>query len=158
MRIGTGWDLHRLVEGRKLIIGGAEVPFHLGEEAHSDGDVLAHAVTDALLGAAAMDDIGTHFPPSDMKWKDCNSRENLRFVMRLIRKAGYRVVNLDTTVILEKPKLGPFRQEIRENLASDLDIPVSAVSFKAKTKERVDAVGEGLAIEAQAAVLLEEIG
>ncbi|MBI9101971.1 MAG: 2-C-methyl-D-erythritol 2,4-cyclodiphosphate synthase [Spirochaetales bacterium] len=157
MRIGQGWDLHRLIEGRKLIIAGVHVPFHMGEEAHSDGDVLVHAIIDALLGAAAMDDIGVLFPPSDMRWKDSDSRENLRYVMTLIKEAGYRVINLDTTVVLEKPKLGPHRPAIRENLAEDLGVPIGSVSFKAKTSERVNAVGEGRAIEAQAAVLLEEI-
>ncbi len=157
MRIGTGWDLHRLTEGRPLIIGGVHVPSPVGEDAHSDGDVLIHALIDALLGAAALDDIGTHFPPSDNKWKDADSRELLRQVMKLIEDDGYRVENADCTVILEKPRLGPFRNRIRENLAADLKIPVGAVSMKAKTHEKVDSVGEGRAIEAQAAVLLEHL-
>ncbi len=157
MRIGTGWDLHRLTEGRPLIIGGVHVPSPVGEDAHSDGDVLIHALIDALLGAAALDDIGTHFPPSDNKWKDADSRELLRQVMKLIEGAGYRVGNADCTVILEKPRLGPFRNRIRENLAADMKIPVGAVSMKAKTHEKVDSVGEGRAVEAQAAVLLEHL-
>ena len=156
IKIGQGWDLHRLVEDRKLIIAGVEVPSDKGCDAHSDGDVLVHAVIDALLGAAAMDDIGTHFPPSEEKWKDSDSRENLARIMNLIQNEGYKVVNLDTTVVLETPKLGPHRPQIRRNLANDLNLPLEAVSFKAKTKEKVDAVGEGRAVEAMAVVLLEK--
>lgn len=154
LRVGQGWDLHRLVPGRRLMLGGVEVPSTKGEEAHSDGDVLLHAVIDALFGAAALGDIGTHFPPSDAKWKDADSKELAREAASLVREAGWAIINLDCTVILESPKLGPHKEAIRESLASCLGIAPSLVSVKAKTKEGVDATGEGRAIEASAVVLL----
>ncbi|MBL8965675.1 MAG: 2-C-methyl-D-erythritol 2,4-cyclodiphosphate synthase [Spirochaetaceae bacterium] len=153
-RIGEGWDLHRLVPGRRLMIGGIEVPADFGEEAHSDGDVLLHAIVDALLGAAALGDIGSHFPPSDARWKDADSAELAARAAALVREAGYEPANLDCTVILERPKLGPHRQAIRESIAAVVGLPLDAVSFKAKTSEGVDAAGEGRAIEARAVVLL----
>ncbi len=153
-RVGQGWDLHRLVPGRPLMIGGVEVPSEKGEDAHSDGDVLLHAVIDAILGAAALGDIGTHFPPSDAKWKGADSRGLARRAAALVRDAGWEIVNLDCTVILERPRLGPHRDAICDSIASCLGVGRGAVSFKAKTSEGVDAVGEGRAVEAQAVALL----
>jgi len=153
-RIGQGMDLHRLVSGRKLMLGGVEVPSELGEDAHSDGDVLLHAIIDALLGAAALGDIGTHFPPSDERWRGADSRELARRAIALVREAGWELGNLDCTVVLEEPRLGPFRAAICESVAACLGIPSDSISVKAKTKEGMDSVGEGRAIEAVAIVAL----
>jgi len=153
-RVGQGWDLHRLVPGRALLLGGVEVPSPVGEEAHSDGDVLLHAVIDALLGAAALGDIGKHFPPSDPKWKDADSRDLARAVAGLVRGALWRVGNLDCTVVLERPKLAPHVDAMRESIAACLGISPDAVSVKAKTREGLGDVGEGRAVEAQAIALL----
>lgn len=155
MRIGSGWDLHILLEGRPLMLGGIEVPSPKGEKAHSDGDVLLHAVIDALLGACALGDIGTHFPPTDIKWKDADSRELLKQTLKMVEDAGYQPVNIDCTIILQSPKLGPHKEKIRSQLARDLKLTADRVSVKAKTKEGVDAAGRGEAIEASAVVLLE---
>ncbi len=157
MRIGTGWDLHRLKEGRKLILGGEHIPYHSGEEAHSDGDVLIHAVIDAIFGAAALGDIGTHFPPSDTQYKDISSIILLEKTVELLTEAGYQIINLDSTIILQEPKLKPFITIIRKNLSMALTLDSDRISVKAKTKENVDATGEGKAIEAIATVLIEEI-
>ena len=157
MRIGTGWDLHRLKEGRKLMLGGEHIPFHSGEEAHSDGDVLIHSVIDAILGAAALGDIGTHFPPSDPQYKNISSIVLLEKTMDLLSESGYRIINLDTTIILQEPKLKPYIRTIREKLAIALSLDINRISVKAKTKEKVDATGEGRAIESIASVLIEEI-
>ncbi len=157
MRIGTGWDLHKLKEGRKLMIGGIDIPSPLGEEAHSDGDVLIHAVIDAILGAAALGDIGTHFPPSDMQYKDISSLVLLEKTVELLTEAGYRIINLDSTVILEGPKLKPYINSIRAKLAEALSLNIDRISIKAKTKENMDATGEGKAVESIASVLIEEI-
>ncbi|MDC7235297.1 MAG: 2-C-methyl-D-erythritol 2,4-cyclodiphosphate synthase [Spirochaetales bacterium] len=154
MRIGQGYDIHRLVAGRPLILGGVTIPSEKGEAAHSDGDVLIHALIDALLGALAQGDIGTHYPPSDPKWKDADSRFLLRETLEKVSAAGYRIGNIDCTVILEQPKLGPHRESIRNGLQEDLKIPLDCISFKAKTKEKQDAAGRGEAVEAMAAVLL----
>ena len=154
MRIGQGYDIHRLIEGRPLIIGGVTIPSEKGEDGHSDGDVLIHAVIDALLGALGDGDIGTHYPPSDSRWKDISSRILLKETAQKVFRAGYTIANIDTTVILEKPKLLPHREAIRQCLAEDLGIPADAVSVKGKTKEKQDATGQSLAIEALAAVLL----
>jgi 2-C-methyl-D-erythritol 2,4-cyclodiphosphate synthase len=154
MRIGQGYDIHRLVYGRPLMLGGVKIPSDKGEDAHSDGDVLIHALIDALLGALAQGDIGTHFPPSDPKWKNADSRMLLRKTLEKVSRSGYRIGNIDSTVILENPKLGPYREIIRETLQEDLGIPLDSISFKAKTKEKQDATGQGHSIEAQAAVLL----
>jgi 2-C-methyl-D-erythritol 4-phosphate cytidylyltransferase / 2-C-methyl-D-erythritol 2,4-cyclodiphosphate synthase len=153
-RIGQGWDLHRLVPGRRLMIGGVEVPSELGEDAHSDGDVLLHAIIDAILGAAALGDIGTHFPPSDPRWKGADSLGLARRAAALVREAGWEIGNLDCTVVLERPRLGPCRDAILASIAAGLGIDAGAVSFKAKTSEGVDAAGEGRAVEAQAIALL----
>ncbi|MEW5816870.1 MAG: 2-C-methyl-D-erythritol 2,4-cyclodiphosphate synthase [Spirochaetota bacterium] len=155
MLVGIGYDLHRLVPGRPLMIGGVAIPAAWGEEGYSDGDVLIHAIIDAILGAAGLGDIGTHFPSSDPKYKGLSSRVMLTNIVSLIRNAGYSVVNLDSTVILQAPKILPFIENIRQTLSQDLDLPYSRVSVKGKTKENVDAVGEGRAIEAFAVVLLE---
>ncbi len=153
-RVGTGWDRHRLVPGRRLLAGGVELPSELGEDAHSDGDVLLHAIVDALLGAAALGDIGTHFPPSDEAWRGADSKVLARAALGLVRGAGWRPVNLDCTLCLERPKLGARREAMRASIADCLGMPVDAVSVKAKTGEGLDAVGELRAIEAQATVLL----
>ncbi|QEN09248.1 2-C-methyl-D-erythritol 2,4-cyclodiphosphate synthase [Oceanispirochaeta crateris] len=154
MRIGMGYDIHRLVEHRPLILAGVTIPSERGEDAHSDGDVLLHALIDALLGAIAQGDIGTHYPPSDPKWKNVSSRKLLRETLERVTAAGFKPGNIDCTVILEKPKLGPFRESIRASLQEDLQIPLDCISFKAKTKEKQDATGKDLAIEALATVLL----
>lgn len=154
IRVGQGWDLHRLVSGRRLLLGGVEIPSELGEEAHSDGDVLLHAVIDALLGAASLGDIGTHFPPEDSSWKDADSRSLTKTVLGLVHAAGWSIVNIDCTVTLEAPKLGPLKEAVRRSLASVLGIDADTVSVKAKTSEGVNAAGELRAIEASAVVLL----
>jgi len=157
MRIGSGWDLHRLKEGRELILGGEHIPFHSGEEAHSDGDVLIHAIIDAILGAAALGDIGTHFPPTDPQYKDISSLILLERTVDLLTESGYRIINLDTTIILQEPKLKPYINAIRKKLAEALTMDINKISVKAKTKEKVDATGKGKAIESMASVLIEEI-
>ena len=157
-RSGIGYDLHRLVPGRKLILGGVEIPFDKGPEGHSDGDVILHALTDALLGAAALGDIGEHFPPSDPRWKDADSMQFVRRARELIEGAGYRTVNIDVVVVLERPKLLARRQTIRQNLSAVLGLPLDAVSVKAKTSEGVGPIGRGEAVEAHAAVLLARPG
>jgi 2-C-methyl-D-erythritol 4-phosphate cytidylyltransferase / 2-C-methyl-D-erythritol 2,4-cyclodiphosphate synthase len=153
-RIGQGWDLHRLVPGRRLLVGGVEIPSELGEEAHSDGDVLLHAIIDALFGAAALGDIGTHFPPSDEAWRDADSVDLARRAAALVRGSGWEIGNVDCTVVLERPKLGEHKEAIRACVAACLGLELEAVSVKAKTKEGLDSVGEGRAIEAQAVVIL----
>jgi 2-C-methyl-D-erythritol 2,4-cyclodiphosphate synthase len=154
-RTGIGWDTHRLVPGRPLILGGVAVPSELGLLGHSDADVLAHAITDALLGAAALGDIGMHFPDSDPQWKGVDSLVFLRHARDLARGAGFRVVNVDSTVILERPKLKDFRASIREKLAQALELTLDQVSVKFKTAEGLGPVGEGRSAEAQAVVTLE---
>ena len=154
-RIGIGYDSHRLVEGRPLIIGLVRVPFERGPEGHSDGDVVAHALTDALLGAAALGDIGRHFPNNDPRWKDADSRVFLQHTIALLREARYRPVNVDVVVVLEKPKLSPHIEAMREAVAAVLGLPITAVSVKAKTAEGLGAVGEGRAIEAHAVAGIE---
>ncbi|HSV56200.1 MAG TPA: 2-C-methyl-D-erythritol 2,4-cyclodiphosphate synthase [Magnetospirillaceae bacterium] len=153
LRIGEGWDVHRLIPGRRLLLGGVEVPSDLGEDGHSDGDVLWHAVIDALLGAAAQGDIGTHFPVGDPEWKDADSGKLAKKALEILAGAGLEPVNLDCTVILERPRLAPLRDAIRANLAGALGMDIKTVSVKAKTKEGVDAVGEGRAVEARAVLL-----
>ncbi len=155
MRIGLGYDIHRLVRGRTLYLGGIAVPWHKGELGHSDGDVLLHAVIDALLGAAAMGDIGAHFPSTDPRYKDMPSSELLVKTLEIIRNLGYTIVNLDGTIILEKPKLLSFVPEIRANIARMLGIDVSAVSIKCKTKEGLESTGREQAVEAHVAVLMD---
>ncbi|MDC7223747.1 MAG: 2-C-methyl-D-erythritol 2,4-cyclodiphosphate synthase [Spirochaetales bacterium] len=157
MRIGQGYDIHRLAERRPLILGGHRIPSPKGCVAHSDGDVLIHALIDALLGAACLGDIGSHFPPSDIKWKDADSGVLLCTVMELLEREGWKPVNLDSTIILESPKLRPHIDEIRASLASLTGLALQEVSVKAKTKEKQDAAGRGEAIEAHAIALIKRI-
>ena len=154
-RAGIGYDLHRLAEGRKLILGGIEVAFLKGPVGHSDGDALAHAICDALLGAAGLGDIGTHFPDTDPKWKGVSSLRFLERVRELLAKRGLRIAHIDAVVIAEKPKLGPHFPAMREALGRALGIPPAAINLKAKTNEGVDAIGQGEAIAAQAIATLE---
>jgi 2-C-methyl-D-erythritol 2,4-cyclodiphosphate synthase len=153
-RCGTGWDTHRLVPGRALILGGITIPSTLGLEGHSDADVLSHAITDALLGAAALGDIGMHFPDTDPHWAGADSLMFLRHAQALAAAKGFRVANVDATVILERPKLKDFRQAIRESLAAAMGLDVDRVSVKFKTAEKLGPVGEGRSAEAQAVVML----
>jgi 2-C-methyl-D-erythritol 2,4-cyclodiphosphate synthase len=154
MRVGQGWDVHRTAAGRKLIIGGVEIPSDFGLEGHSDADVLSHAITDAILGAVALGDIGMHFPDTDPRWKGADSLVFLRHVCGLADAAGYLIVNVDSTVVLERPKLKDFRLAIRESLANVMGLAVDRVSVKFKTAERVGPVGEGRSAESHAVVLL----
>jgi 2-C-methyl-D-erythritol 2,4-cyclodiphosphate synthase len=158
IRLGLGWDVHRLTAGRPLILGGVTVPSEMGLEGHSDADVLAHAITDAILGAAALGDIGMHFPDTDPRWKGCDSLVFLRHAVQLVEERGFRLVNVDSTVILERPKLKDFRLTIRERLAESLGLEVDRVSVKFKTAEKVGPVGEGKSAEAQAIATVEKRG
>jgi 2-C-methyl-D-erythritol 2,4-cyclodiphosphate synthase len=153
-RIGQGWDTHRLEPGRNLILGGVKIPSEFGLAGHSDADVLAHAITDAILGALSLGDIGLHFPDTALEWHGADSIRFLLEAQRLAAAQGYQISNIDSTVILERPKLKDFRSAIRENLASSLKIDVSALSLKFKTAENVGPVGEGRSCEAHAIVLL----
>ncbi len=154
IRIGEGWDVHALVQGRKLLIGGVHVPFELGLQGHSDADVLLHAITDALLGAAGLGDIGMHFPDTDPQFKEADSVVLLREAARRVRDTGYGIVNLDSTVIAQAPKLMPWIPAMRTCIADALEIGVDQVNVKAKTAEHLGPVGEGRSIEARAVVLL----
>lgn len=153
-RMGQGWDVHRIAPGRPLILGGIMIPSDFGLEGHSDADVLAHAITDALLGAVALGDIGMHFPDTDPRWRGCDSMVFLRHARDLAAGEGYEIVNIDSTVILERPKLKEFRLKIREKLAQTLELDAGFISVKFKTSERVGPVGEGRSAEAQAIVTL----
>jgi 2-C-methyl-D-erythritol 2,4-cyclodiphosphate synthase len=154
-RTGLGWDVHRLVPGRALILGGVTVPSEIGLDGHSDADVLAHAITDAILGAAALGDIGMHFPDSDPRWKGVDSLVFLRHARELAEAAGFRIVNVDSTVILERPKLKDYRDPIRQSLAATLGLPLDRVSLKFKTAEKLGPVGECRSAESQAIATLE---
>jgi 2-C-methyl-D-erythritol 2,4-cyclodiphosphate synthase len=154
VRTGQGWDVHRLLPGRPLILGGVTIPCEFGLQGHSDADVLSHAITDAVLGAAALGDIGMHFPDSDMRWKGCDSLVFLRHARELAEAQGYSLVNVDSTVILERPKLKDYRVAIRERLAETLGLELDRVSVKFKTAEGVGPVGEGRSAEAQAIVTI----
>jgi 2-C-methyl-D-erythritol 4-phosphate cytidylyltransferase/2-C-methyl-D-erythritol 2,4-cyclodiphosphate synthase len=156
-RIGVGYDLHRLVEGRPLVLGGVRVPADRGALGHSDADVACHAVTDAVLGAARAGDIGQHFPDTDPRWKDASSIGLLRAAVEIVRERGWTVENVDVVVVLERPKLTPFRSAIEDQLARALGVAPGAVSLKAKTNEGVDAVGRGEAIAAHAVALLSRL-
>jgi 2-C-methyl-D-erythritol 2,4-cyclodiphosphate synthase len=147
-RCGIGYDLHRLAEGRKLIVGGVELSFEKGPVGHSDGDVLAHALCDALLGGAGLGDIGTHFPDTDPKWKGANSLLFLEHAKRLLDEKHFAIEHVDAVVITEKPKLGPHFPKMREALAKALGIPAEKIHLKAKTNEGIDAIGRGEAIAA----------
>ena len=153
-RIGEGWDVHALVAGRKLIIGGVEIPYHLGLLGHSDADVLAHAITDALLGAAALGDIGTHFPDTDARFAGADSLLLLSEAARRVREQGFEIGNVDSTVMAQAPKLMPHIAAMRAQIALALALKVEQVSVKAKTAEKMGPVGLGQAIEARAIVLL----
>ena len=156
MRIGFGYDSHRFEEGRRLVLGGVEFPGEVGLKGHSDADVLIHAIIDALLGAAALGDIGSHFPDTDPKWKDADSAKLLEAVVKEVRSAGYQIGNVDATVICERPKLRPKVDEIRTRLSRLLNLPTSRLSIKGKTNEKMDDVGAGVGIEVHAVALLEE--
>ena len=158
LRIGHGYDVHRLTEGRRLILGGVEVPYEKGLLGHSDADVLTHAIMDALLGAAALGDIGKLFPDTDAAYAGISSILLLERVAERLREAGYAVVNLDATVLAQAPKLAPYRERMRENLAHVLALDASRVSVKATTEEGLGFTGEGLGIAAHAVALLEKIG
>lgn len=155
MRIGHGYDVHRLVENRRLILGGVEIPFEKGLLGHSDADVLTHAVADALLGAAALGDIGKLFPDNDQKFKDADSIQLLRQVVAHLKEAGFSVTNVDATVLAQQPKLAPFIPEMREMLADALSVPVDRVSVKATTEEGLGFTGSGEGIAAHAVCLIE---
>ncbi|MDR0909907.1 MAG: 2-C-methyl-D-erythritol 2,4-cyclodiphosphate synthase [Spirochaetaceae bacterium] len=154
MRIGLGWDLHRLIAGRPFLLGGVEIPFEKGEDGHSDGDVLCHALSDALLGAAALGDIGKLFPPGDAQWKDANSLELLKMAWKLVHDAGWEIINIDSVVICEKPKILPFREAIQNSLAKALGIEAGQIFIKGKTNEGLGEIGQGNAVEAKVVCLL----
>ncbi len=153
-RVGQGYDVHRLVEGRRLMLGGEEIPFDRGLAGHSDADVLLHALGDALLGAAGQGDLGEHFPPDDPRWKDAASTDLLRRILERVGGAGWRVVNCDLTLLAEGPKLAPYRDPIRARIAALLGIETEAVGLKATTHEGLGALGRGEGIAAHAVVLL----
>jgi 2-C-methyl-D-erythritol 2,4-cyclodiphosphate synthase len=155
MRIGSGFDVHAFGDGDHLILGGVRIPFERGVLAHSDGDVLIHALCDALLGALALGDIGQHFPPGDMRWKSADSRQFLRHCALLLDQHGWKLGNADITVICERPKIGPHADAIRTILAADLAVAVDRISVKATTTETLGFTGRGEGIAAQASVLLE---
>lgn len=155
MRIGQGFDVHALVPERKLIIGGVDIPFHLGLLGHSDADVLLHAICDALLGACALGDIGRHFPDTDARFQGIDSRELLRHVLRLVTEAGYRIVNLDATIIAQAPKMAPHIPMMVAHIAQDLELDTTAINIKATTTEQLGFTGRGEGIAAQAICLLE---
>ncbi len=154
IRIGHGFDVHKLVIGRKCIIGGVDIPFEKGLEGHSDADVLLHAICDALLGAAALGDIGKHFPPTDMRYKGINSRELLQHVVALLKAKSYRVSNLDCTVICELPKLSPHTEQMRINIAEDCAVSIDVINVKATTTEKLGFTGRGEGIAAEAVCLI----
>lgn len=154
MRVGEGWDVHALVPGRPLIIGGVHVPHSMGLLGHSDADVLLHAITDALLGAAALGDIGRHFPDTDERFKGANSSTLLLEVARRVRAEGFEIANIDSTVIAQAPKLAPHIPAMQQGIASTLGLLPSQVNVKAKTAEKLGPVGQGLSIEARAVALL----
>ena len=156
MRIGHGYDVHRLVPNRDLIIGGVKIDYELGLDGHSDADVMLHAVMDALLGAAALRDIGYHFPDTDMRYKGADSRMLLREVAKKIDEAGYKLGNVDVTMIAQRPKLKPHIPQMMENIASDLGVDAGRVNVKATTEEKLGFTGEGLGMSCHAVCILEE--
>lgn len=157
MRIGHGYDVHRLVEGRKLILGGVDIPYEKGLLGHSDADVLLHAISDALLGAAALGDIGKHFPPDDPEFLDADSLMLLKKVNALLKEKGYTVGNVDATVIAQRPKLLPYIEEMRKAIAAALEVPLDCVSVKATTEEKLGFTGSGDGIAAHSVALIERI-
>lgn len=156
MRIGYGYDSHRFAEGRRLVLGGVEFPGETGLKGHSDADVLIHAIIDALLGAASLGDIGSHFPDTDARWRDADSTDLLAAVVKEIRGAGYKVGNIDATVICERPKLRPVIDLMRARLAAAMNVGMGRISIKGKTNEQLDDIGAGLGIAVHAVCLLEE--
>jgi len=154
IRIGQGCDIHALVPGRRLILGGVDIPHHAGLLGHSDADALLHALTDALLGAAALGDIGRHFPDTDERYRGADSRQLLRATVALLAQAGWRVGNVDATIIAQQPKLAPYLPQMVANIAADLQIPADGVNVKAKTAERLGFVGRGEGIATEAVVLI----
>lgn len=157
IRIGQGFDVHRLVEGRKCIIGGVDIPFEKGLDGHSDADVLLHAICDALLGAAALGDIGKHFPPSDMRYKGIDSRQLLRHVVLLLKSKGFAIGNIDATVICEAPKLSSHTAQMCSNIAEDCNTDVSRINIKATTTEKLGFTGRGEGVAAEAVCVLQSI-
>ena len=156
-KIGQGFDIHKLVEGRKLILGGIEIPFEKGLLGHSDADCLIHAIIDSILGALALGDIGTHFPDTDMRYKDADSQILLKEVVRIMEENDYDLVNLDTTIKIQAPKMRPYIDKIRENLAEIFGIRTDKISVKAKTTEELGIVGEGGAVICDAVVMLKKV-
>lgn len=156
IRIGLGYDLHRLVDGRKLLLGGVELPFEKGEDGHSDGDVLFHAITDAVLGASGLGDIGSYFPPEEAKWKNADSAVLLQTVMKDVKSAGWKIENIDCVVKLEKPKFIPFRKAVIESIAKVLEVEENQVFVKAKTGEKLGEIGNSQAVEVWANCLLSK--
>ncbi|HZY98975.1 MAG TPA: 2-C-methyl-D-erythritol 2,4-cyclodiphosphate synthase [Candidatus Baltobacteraceae bacterium] len=156
MRVGHGFDAHKLVEGRELILGGVRVPFEYGALGHSDADVLAHALADAILGAAALGDLGGRFPDTDPRWKDADSMQLLSRCADDVRDAGFRVINVDATIVVDRPKLAPFIAAMRESVATRLSLDVDAVSVKAKTSEGMGYTGDGTGIAVYAVALLDD--
>jgi 2-C-methyl-D-erythritol 2,4-cyclodiphosphate synthase len=157
LRIGEGWDVHALVVGRPLVLGGVTLPFHLGLDGHSDADALLHAITDALLGAAGLGDIGRHFPDTDAQFKGADSATLLAEATRRVREAGWSIVNVDSTIVAQAPKMAPHIPAMRERIAAALGVELANVNVKAKTAERLGPVGEGRAIEARAVCLLVSV-
>ena len=157
-RFGHGFDAHRLVEGRRLVLAGVQIPFERGALGHSDADVAAHAIADALLGACALGDLGSHYPASDERWKDADSMELLAGCARRVRNAGYRIVNVDATVVVERPRLAPYVDAMRENVAARLELARDCVSIKAKSSEGLGYTGDGSGIAAFAVAALDEAG
>ena len=156
MRIGIGYDIHQLVENRELILGGVKIPYELGLKGHSDADVLVHAIIDSMLGALALRDIGYHFPDTDEKYKGANSLVLLKETLELIKKEGYKIVNIDSNIICQKPKLMNYIEDMRKNISEVLGLEINQISIKAKTNEKMDSTGNGVAISANAVCLVEK--
>ncbi len=157
MRIGQGFDIHKLVENRPLILGGVEIPFEKGLLGHSDADVLVHSIIDSLFGAMNDGDIGEHFPDNDMNYKNADSIKLLIETGKILKNKGYKIINIDSTIICQKPKLLNFKQQMKENISKALKIDINQISIKAKTNEELDSVGKGEAIKAIAICLIENI-
>lgn len=158
MRVGTGYDSHRFVQGRELVLGGVRIPDHPGLQGHSDGDAVAHAVIDALLGAAAAGDVGSHFPPTDEAWKDADSMELLRRSVHVLESRNYQVVNVDVTVVCESPRIGPWADAMRQRLGEVLRVGPSAVSVKGKSNEGMGWIGRGEGLAVHAVALIDSMG
>ena len=155
MKIGQGYDIHRLIFGRDLILGGVKIPYEKGLSGHSDADVLIHAIIDSIFGAMNIGDIGEHFPDNDPQYKGISSLELLRHTAKLLDNNGYKIINIDSTVICEKPKLLPYKDDMKKNISNTLSISPDLISIKAKTKEKSDSTGEGLSIEAMSVCLID---